>query len=108
MIDVPWRRLDPRMLVVGPLKNLMQLLPFLLVVLLTGRSGDLNQIWFAVGGAAVVVLAGVCAGGPPATGSRTSASSCTPAGCAGSGARYPGIGSAPSTSRRLRSTGCSA
>jgi putative membrane protein len=59
VIDVPWRRLDPRMLVVGPLKNLMQLLPFLLVVLLTGRSGDLNQIWFAVGGAAVVVLAGV-------------------------------------------------
>ncbi len=61
MTDVPsrWRRLDPRMLVVGPLKNLMQLLPFLLVVLLTGRSGDLNQIWFAVGGAAVVVLAGV-------------------------------------------------
>ena len=47
------------MLVVGPLKNLVQLLPFLLVVLLTGRSGDLNQIWFAIGGAAVVVLAGV-------------------------------------------------
>ena len=44
MTYVPWRRLDPRMLVVGPLKNLMQLLPFLLVVLLTGRSGDLNQI----------------------------------------------------------------
>ena len=64
MSDVPpvggdWRRLDPRMLVVGPLKNLMQLLPFLLIVLFTGRSGDLNQVWFAVGGAAVVVLAGV-------------------------------------------------
>jgi putative membrane protein len=54
-----WRRLDPRMLVVGPLKNLLQLLPFALVVLLTGRSGDLTQLWMAVGGAAVVVLAGV-------------------------------------------------
>ena len=31
-----WRRLDPRMLVVGPLKNLLQLLPFAVVVLLTG------------------------------------------------------------------------
>ena len=59
MIDTPWRRLDPRMLVVGPLKNLLQLLPFAVVVLLTGRSGDLVQVWMAVGGAAVVVLAGV-------------------------------------------------
>ena len=59
MIDTPWRRLDPRMLVVGPLKNLLQLLPFAVVVLLTGRSGDLAQVWMAVGGAAVVVLAGV-------------------------------------------------
>ena len=58
-INEAWRRLDPRMLVVGPVKNLMQLLPFLLVVLLTGRSGNLTQVWFAVGGAAVVVLAGV-------------------------------------------------
>jgi hypothetical protein len=45
MTDVPvddgWQRLDPRMLVVGPLKNLLQLLPFAVVVLLTGRSGDL-------------------------------------------------------------------
>ena len=54
-----WHRLDPRMLVVGPVKNLLQLLPFALVVLLTGRSGDLTQVWMALGGAAVVVLAGV-------------------------------------------------
>ena len=59
MIDTPWRRLDPRMLVVGPLKNLLQLLPFAVVVVLTGRSGDLVHVWMAVGGAAVVVLAGV-------------------------------------------------
>ncbi len=55
----PWRRLDPRMLVVGPLTNLAQLLPVVLVVLLTGRSGGLDQLYYAIGGAAVVVLAGV-------------------------------------------------
>jgi putative membrane protein len=59
MTEIPWQRLDSRMLVVGPLKNLLQLLPFVVVVLLTGRSGDLTQVWMAVGGAAVVVLAGV-------------------------------------------------
>jgi putative membrane protein len=57
--DVPWRRLDPRMLVVGPLTNLAQLLPVVVIVLLTGRSGGLDQVAYAVGGAAVVVLAGV-------------------------------------------------
>jgi putative membrane protein len=55
----PWRRLDLRMLVVGPLTNLSQLLPVLLLVLITGRSGDLNQLWYALGGAGIVVLAGI-------------------------------------------------
>ena len=41
-VDVPWRRLDPRMLVVGPLTNLAQLLPVVVIVLLTGRSGGLD------------------------------------------------------------------
>jgi putative membrane protein len=54
-----WRRLDPRMLVVGPLTNLGQLVPVALLFLITGRSGDLNQVWYAVGGAGIVVLAGV-------------------------------------------------
>jgi putative membrane protein len=54
-----WRRLDPRMLVVGPLTNLGQLVPVLLLVLVTGRSGDLSQVWYAVGGAGIVVLGGV-------------------------------------------------
>ena len=49
-----------------------------------------------------------CAGGPPATGSRTSASSCTPAGCAGNGARYPETGPHRRPHGVLRSTGCSA
>lgn len=56
---VPWRRLDPRMLVVGPVNNLVPLLPFALLVLVTGRSANLSPLWSALGGAAVVVLAGV-------------------------------------------------
>ena len=58
-VEVPWRRLDLRMLVVGPLTNLGQLVPVLLLVLVTGRSGNLGQVWSAVGGAAIVVVAGV-------------------------------------------------
>ena len=54
---VPWRRLDPRMLVVGPLTNLAQLLPVVVIVLLTGRSGGLDQVGYAVGGA--VKIAGL-------------------------------------------------
>jgi putative membrane protein len=56
---VGWQRLDPRMLVVGPLTNLVQLLPFVLLVLVTGRAGNLGQVWSTVGGAAIVVLVGV-------------------------------------------------
>ena len=60
MNDVtPWLRLDPRMLVVGPLTNLGQLVPVVVLVLITGRSGNLSQVWYALGGAAFVVLAGV-------------------------------------------------
>ena len=55
---VDWRRLDVRMLVVGPLTNLSQLVPVAVVVLLTGRPGDPRQVWYAVGGVVVVVLAG--------------------------------------------------
>ena len=55
----PWRRLDPRMIVVGPVTNLVPLLPLLLLILVTGRSGDPSRVWSAVGGAGVVVLAGL-------------------------------------------------
>jgi hypothetical protein len=55
MTDVPWLRLDPRMLVVGPLKNLLQLLPFAVVVVLTGRyfttSAFLGAVTYGPGGA---------------------------------------------------------
>ena len=47
------------MLVVGPLKNLVQLLPFLARRAAHRPFRGPHQVWFAVGGAAVVVLAGV-------------------------------------------------
>jgi putative membrane protein len=57
--DVPWRRLDPKMLVVGPLSGLVRLLPVLVIVLVTGQSGDLTRVWIAVGAAAMVVAFGI-------------------------------------------------
>ncbi len=56
--EAPWRRLDPRMLVVTPVSGLVRLLPAFAVLLLTGREGDLSRVWFSFGGAAFVVLFG--------------------------------------------------
>jgi putative membrane protein len=55
----PWRRLDPRMLVVGPVGGLVKLLPVAALLLLTGRRGDPTQFWITVGLAAALVVAGV-------------------------------------------------
>jgi putative membrane protein len=57
--EVPWRRLDPRMLVVHPVAGLVRLLPAFAIVLLTGREGDLTHVWISLGAAAVVVVVGV-------------------------------------------------
>lgn len=57
-VETPWRRLDARMLIVGPLGNLVGVLPFVLILLVTGQ-GDLSRLWFAAGVGALVVLAGV-------------------------------------------------
>jgi putative membrane protein len=57
-VEVPWRRLDRRMLVVSPIHLLVRVVPFVAVLLLTGQ-GDITRIWFSVGATAVVVLAGV-------------------------------------------------
>lgn len=59
MTDVPWRRLDPRMLVVSPLAGLIRLLPAFVVVLVTGQEGDLTRVWVSVGIAGLVVVLGV-------------------------------------------------
>lgn len=57
-VETPWRRLDPRMLVVGPLGNMVGLLPFVVILLVTGQ-GELSRLWFALGAAVVLVAAGV-------------------------------------------------
>lgn len=57
--ETPWRRLDPRMLVVHPVAGLVRLLPAFAIVLLTGREGDLSRVWFSLGGAALIVIFGV-------------------------------------------------
>jgi putative membrane protein len=55
--DVPWRRLDPRMLVVGPAGILLRLLPFLVIVLITGQ-GDTPRLLITAGIAVLVVIGG--------------------------------------------------
>jgi putative membrane protein len=57
-VETPWRRLDPRMLVVGPLGGLGRLLPVVVILLVTGQ-GDVTRLWIAAGVGALVVLAGV-------------------------------------------------
>lgn len=53
-----WRRLDARMLIVGPLNGLVQLLPVLAILVITGRS-DPFRMWLPVVLAVLVVIAGV-------------------------------------------------
>ncbi|MBW0118462.1 PH domain-containing protein [Pseudonocardia abyssalis] len=57
--EQPWRRLDPRMLVVGPLGSLGRLVPLVLILLVTGGTGDPVRLWIAAVAAGVVVLAGI-------------------------------------------------
>jgi len=57
--EVPWRRLDPRMLVVHPVASVIRLLPAFAVILLTGREGDLTHVWISLGAAAMIVIFGV-------------------------------------------------
>lgn len=58
LLETPWRRLDRRMLVVGPLGGLLRLLPVAALLVITGQ-GDVRRLWIALGAAVVVVLAGV-------------------------------------------------
>lgn len=57
-VGTPWRRLHPRMLVVGPLAGLGRLVPFVAILLITGR-GDVTRLWIALAAAALVVVASV-------------------------------------------------
>ncbi|WP_214371348.1 PH domain-containing protein [Pseudonocardia sp. H11422] len=55
--DAPWRRLDPRMLVVGPLAGLVRLVPVIAVLLFAGR-GEPARIWVALAIAGLLILTG--------------------------------------------------
>ncbi|MEJ3655925.1 PH domain-containing protein [Actinomycetes bacterium KLBMP 9759] len=57
--DVPWRRLDWRMLFVGPIGGLVRLAPVVAVVLVTGRPGDIGRFWVAIAIGVLVVVGGV-------------------------------------------------
>ena len=55
--DVPWRRLDPRMLLVHPVLELMKFLPFLIGIFVLGSSND--QGWWQLFGVAIPIGLGV-------------------------------------------------
>jgi putative membrane protein len=56
--EVPWRRLDRRMLAIRPLQVLWRsAVPLAVLILYPGRGS--GQEWYAVGGAVLLVLAGV-------------------------------------------------
>jgi putative membrane protein len=54
-VATPWRRLDPRMLVIGPANALVRLLPVIVILLVTGQ-GDVTRLWIAAGFGVLVVL----------------------------------------------------
>ena len=56
-VETPWRRLDPRMLVVGPAAGLVRLLPVIVVFLVTGQ-GDAMRLWLPLGVVVLLVLGG--------------------------------------------------
>lgn len=55
----PWRRLDPRMLLVHPAQEVIKFLPFVVGVFVLGNAGGGRNWWWQLGGVAVPVLLGV-------------------------------------------------
>lgn len=53
---VPWRRLDPRMLLVYPVRELVRFLPALLALFLAGTAAGRTQWWHGLGIAIPVAL----------------------------------------------------
>ena len=56
--EVPWRRLDGKMLVVAPLQHVVRLLPVLVILLFTGR-GDPVRMWITLGITVLLIVLGV-------------------------------------------------
>jgi putative membrane protein len=55
--DVPWRRLDPRMLLVHPVVELVKFLPVLVGIFVLGSNG--NQGWWQLFGVAIPIGVGI-------------------------------------------------
>ena len=55
--DVPWRRLDPRMLLVHPVVELVKFLPVLIGIFVLGSNG--NQGWWQLFGVAIPIALGI-------------------------------------------------
>ncbi|WP_081682739.1 PH domain-containing protein [Marmoricola sp. URHB0036] len=55
--DVPWRRLDPRMLLVHPVVELVKFLPVLVGIFVLGSNG--NQGWWQLFGVAIPIGLGI-------------------------------------------------
>ena len=55
-VELPWHRLDPRMMIIHPAYDLLRLLPALAILLVTGR-GEATQLWIT-GAISAVVLVG--------------------------------------------------
>ncbi|HEX4058841.1 MAG TPA: PH domain-containing protein [Galbitalea sp.] len=53
--EEPWNRLDPRMLLVHPLRELIRYLPVILVALIAGSVGGEPWWWYALSGLGVVI-----------------------------------------------------
>jgi putative membrane protein len=56
-VEVPWQRLNPRMLLIHPLTEVFRALPVLVPLLLFGRAGGSGPPWGLIGAAIVALLA---------------------------------------------------
>lgn len=55
----PWRRLDPRMLLVHPVLELLKFLPVVIGVFVLGGGGDREGGWWRFAGVAIPIVVGV-------------------------------------------------
>ena len=53
---IGWKRLDPRMLLVHPVRDLGRFLPALVGLVVFGRTTDVGGVWALVGVAVPVLL----------------------------------------------------
>ena len=90
-----WQRLDPRMLLVHPVRELIRFLPAVIGVFLAGTASG-NEVWH-LSASECRSGSACCATSPPASGSPPGGSSCGAACSSGTCCPRPWTGCAPST-----------